>query len=91
LGNTYLGLQIGHVVITLPFAFLSITSALDQVDPALEEASASLGAGYGRTTLKVMLPLIKPGIITGGLFTFIVSFDMFAMSFLLKTVGGNTL
>ncbi len=91
LGNTYLGLQIGHIVITLPFAFLSITSALDQVDPALEEASASLGAGYGRTAWKVMLPLIKPGIITGGLFTFIVSFDMFAISFLLKTVGGNTL
>jgi putative spermidine/putrescine transport system permease protein len=91
LGNSIFGLAIGHVVITLPFAFLSITAALQQVEPSLEEASSSLGAGRTRTFLRIVLPLIRPGIFTGALFAFIVSFDMFTMSFLLKPIGGNTL
>jgi putative spermidine/putrescine transport system permease protein len=37
------------------------------------------------------LPMLRPGLFTGALFAFIVSFDMFTMSFLLKPVGGNTL
>lgn len=91
LGNSALGLQIGHIVITLPFAFLCVTAALQQVEPGLEEASASLGASGLRTFLRIVLPLIRPGIFTGALFAFIVSFDMFTMSFLLKPIGGNTL
>lgn len=91
LGKTLLGLQIGHVVIALPFAFLSITAALEQVDPALEEASDSLGAGGFETFRRVLLPLMKPGLMTGALFAFIVSFDMFTVSLLLKPIGGNTL
>lgn len=91
LGSTATGLQIGHVVVTLPFAFLSITAALQQVDPVLEEASASLGAGAIETFVRIVLPLIAPGIISGALFAFIVSFDMFTMSYLLKPIGGATL
>jgi putative spermidine/putrescine transport system permease protein len=91
LGSSMLGLQIGHIVVTLPFAFLSVLAALQQIEPALEEASASLGAGPIETFWRIVWPLIRPGIFTGALFAFIVSFDMFTMSFLLKPVGGNTL
>lgn len=91
LGSSALGLQIGHIVITLPFAFLSVVAALQQVEPALEEASASLGAGAFETFRRIVWPLIRPGIFTGALFAFIVSFDMFTVSFLLKPIGGNTL
>jgi len=91
LGSSALGLQIGHIVVTLPFAFLSVLAALQQNEPALEEASASLGAGPLETFGRVVWPLIRPGVFTGALFAFIVSFDMFTMSFLLKPVGGNTL
>lgn len=91
LGKTLPGLQIGHVVIAFPFAFLAIVAALEQVDPAMEEASASLGAGGFETFRRVVLPLVKPGMLTGGLFAFIVSFDMFTISLLLKPIGGNTL
>lgn len=91
LGSSALGLQVGHIVVTLPFAFLSVAAALQQIDPALEEASASLGAGPVETFWRIVWPLIRPGIFTGALFAFIVSFDMFTMSFLLKPVGGNTL
>jgi putative spermidine/putrescine transport system permease protein len=91
LGKTLLGLQIGHVVMTLPFAFLAIVAALEQVDPALEEASLSLGAGFWHTFRRVLLPLARPGVVTGALFAFVTSFDMFTMSLLLKPVGGDTL
>lgn len=91
LGSSALGLQIGHIVVTLPFAFLSVLASLQQIEPALEEASASLGAGPLATFGRVVWPLIRPGVFTGALFAFIVSFDMFTMSFLLKPVGGNTL
>ncbi|UFN49937.1 ABC transporter permease [Roseomonas sp. OT10] len=91
LGKSLLGLQIGHVVIAFPFAFLSIVAALEQVDPALEEASDSLGAGGFETFRRVLLPLMKPGLMTGALFAFIVSMDIFTVSLLLKPIGGNTL
>ena len=91
LGKSLTGLQIGHVVIAFPFAFLAIVAALEQVDPALEEASCSLGAGGLETFRRVVLPLAKPGMLTGGLFAFIVSFDMFTISLLLKPIGGDTL
>lgn len=91
LGKTLAGLQIGHLVIAFPFAFLAIVAALQGVDPALEEASASLGASGFETFRRVILPLAKPGMLTGGLFAFIVSFDMFTVSLLLKPIGGNTL
>jgi putative spermidine/putrescine transport system permease protein len=91
LGGTMFGLQVSHVVVTLPFSFLAVTAGLQQVDVALEEASASLGAGPVETFWRIVLPLLRPGLFTGALFSFIVSFDMFTMSFLLKPVGGNTL
>jgi ABC-type spermidine/putrescine transport system permease subunit II len=89
--SSMFGLQISHIVVTLPFSFLAVTAALQQVDPTLEEASASLGAGALETFSRVVLPMLRPGLFTGALFAFIVSFDMFTMSFLLKPVGGNTL
>jgi putative spermidine/putrescine transport system permease protein len=91
LGSSLFGLQISHIMVTLPFSFLAVTAALQQVDPTLEEASSSLGAGALETFWRVVLPMLRPGLFTGALFAFIVSFDMFTMSFLLKPVGGNTL
>jgi putative spermidine/putrescine transport system permease protein len=91
LGKTLLGLQIAHIVVTLPFAFIAINAALDQVEPALEEASASLGAHAWQTLWWVMQPLVRAGVMSGALLSFVTSFDMFTVSFLLKPVGGNTL
>lgn len=91
LGKTLLGLQIAHVVVTLPFGFIAIAAALDQVDPALEEASASLGATPWQTFWWVVQPMIRAGMTSGALLAFVTSFDMFTVSFLLKPVGGDTL
>jgi putative spermidine/putrescine transport system permease protein len=89
--NSFLGLLIGHVLITLPFVFLGISASLYNFDMSLEEAARSLGAGKFTTFRRITLPLVKPGIIAGGLLAFIISFDLFNISLLLKGVGVATL
>ena len=86
-----IALIVGHVLITLPFVFLNVVTALHGFDPAWEPAARSLGAGRWTTFRRVTLPLMKPGLITGCLFAFIISFDTFGISFLLKEIGSATL
>lgn len=86
-----IGLQIGHIIITFPYVFLNVYSALFNFDRSLEEASRSLGASPLTTFRRVTLPMIKPGVITGCLFAFIISFDIFNISLLLKGIGTTTL
>ncbi|RUW36310.1 ABC transporter permease [Mesorhizobium sp. M1E.F.Ca.ET.041.01.1.1] len=86
-----LPLLIGHVVVTLPMVFLSVTSALYNMPPAVEEAARTLGANPFRTFILVTLPLIKSGIVTGAMLAFILSFDNVNISLLLKPVGSSTL
>jgi putative spermidine/putrescine transport system permease protein len=85
------GLLIGHVLVTFPFAFMNVASALYNFDGSPEEAARSLGATPLATFCRITVPLIKPGLITGAMFTFIVSFDMFNVSLLLKGIGTTTL
>jgi putative spermidine/putrescine transport system permease protein len=59
--------------------------------PSIEEAARTLGAGPWRTFLRVTLPLIRSGVITGALLAFIMSFDNVNISLLLKSVGTTTL
>jgi putative spermidine/putrescine transport system permease protein len=84
--GTLVGLIAGHVLVTMPFAFLAVTTTLYNFDPTIEEAARSLGAGPLKTFMSVTLPLIKGGIISGAIFAFIASFDQFAISLLLKGV-----
>jgi putative spermidine/putrescine transport system permease protein len=85
--KTILGLQIGHILVTIPFVFLNATSALHNFDRSLEEAAALLGASRWTTFWRVTMPLIKGGVISGAMFAFIVSFDTFSISLLLKGIG----
>lgn len=92
IGTDYsIGIQIGHIVVTFPYVFLNVSSALFNFDRSQEEAARGLGAGGWMTFRRVTLPAIKPGIITGCLFAFVISFDIFNISLLLKSVGRNTL
>jgi putative spermidine/putrescine transport system permease protein len=58
---------------------------------SLEEASRSLGASQTRTFFEITLPLIRPGVIAGGIFSFIVSFDQFPVSLFLVRSDMTTL
>ncbi|RST50050.1 ABC transporter permease [Variovorax sp. MHTC-1] len=89
--RTMFGLVVGHVLVTLPYVFTNVASALYNQDASLEQAARSLGASPWRAFVRVTLPLIKPGIITGALFAFVISFDLFNMSLLLKGIGMTTL
>jgi putative spermidine/putrescine transport system permease protein len=84
-------LLVGHVVVTLPLVFLTVTSALYNMPPAVEEAARTLGADPFRTFRLVTLPLIKSGVMTGAMLSFILSFDNVNISLLLKPVGATTL
>lgn len=85
------GMIVGHVLITLPFVFINVSASMESYDPAWSLAAQSLGAGRFTRFRRIMLPLIKPGVIGGCLFAFIISFDIFTISFMLKGVGMSTL
>jgi len=73
--DTWLGVILAHAVFSMPFAFITITAALSQLDPRIEQASRSLGAGRIRTIFEVILPNIRSGVFAGVLFSFVLSWD----------------
>jgi putative spermidine/putrescine transport system permease protein len=89
--QTMVGLIVGHVLITLPFVFINVSASLESFDSTWDIAARSLGANRWIRFRRIMLPLIKPGVIGGALFAFIISFDIFTISFLLKGIGTSTL
>ena len=75
LTHTYLGLILAHTALGTPFVVITVPATLTGFDTNLIRASQSLGADTMRTFFKVIMPLILPGVISGGLFAFITSFD----------------
>jgi len=73
--GTRFSLILAHTVLVLPFIVLPITGRLLSIDPVLERAAASLGAGPYRTLARIILPLLGPAIAAGFVFSFIFSFD----------------
>ena len=75
LSQTYIGVIMAHAVLGTPFVIITVTATLVGFDKSLVRASSSLGAGPIQTFFKIQMPLIIPGVISGGLFAFITSFD----------------
>ncbi len=75
LAQTYLGIILAHAALGTPFVVITVTATMVGFDQSLIRASASMGATPSRTFFKVIVPLISPGVIAGGLFAFITSFD----------------
>lgn len=86
-----LRLAIPHIVLALPFVLRNCLSAMQGVGRELEEAAMSLGASPLRAALDVVVPLMKPGILAGLIFAFIISFNEFTVSFFMYTVDLRTL
>jgi putative spermidine/putrescine transport system permease protein len=68
-----------------------VTASLQGVDPRLEQASASLGAGRVQTFFSITLPLIVPGVTAGALFAFVTSFDEIILSLFIQSPQLQTL
>lgn len=81
--STFTALLLGHVVITLPYVVRTVGASLELFDWSLVDTARVLGAGPVRAFMRVTLPLIRPGIVAGGIFSFLVSFDNFTISMFL--------
>lgn len=90
-GRPLWGLVAGHVLVTTPYVIRTTLAVLHNFDGRLEEAATSLGANPLRVYWEVTLPLIKPGVIAGSIFAFIVSFDQVPVSMFLVAPGSETL
>ena len=77
-------LVIGHVVVCVPYVMRTTIAALAQLNPALLESSASLGASRLYTLRRITLPLIGPGILAGAFIAFMSSFDNVPVSLFLR-------
>jgi putative spermidine/putrescine transport system permease protein len=75
LQGTYWGVVLAHAALGIPFVIITVTATLVGFDRSLTRAAASLGANPVTTFFRVQMPLILPGVISGGLFAFITSFD----------------
>lgn len=82
---------LAHAAIGVPFVLVAVTSALGGFDPKLLRASASLGAPPVRTFLRVTMPLISRGILTGAIFAFVTSFDEVVIALFLRSPTFQTL
>ncbi len=76
-------LVLGHVIVCVPFVLRTTIAALSQLDPALLDASHSLGGSQWMTFRRVILPLIAPGLGSGAFLAFMASFDNVPVSLFL--------
>lgn len=73
--DSYAGVILAHTLLALPYVTISVFSSLSNMDRRLPLAARNLGASLGMTIRTVIVPTIRPGIIAGAIFAFIVSFD----------------
>jgi putative spermidine/putrescine transport system permease protein len=85
------GLLLAHCIIGVPYGFRTVLASAQALDPALEEAGQSLGAGPLRTLFVITLPLVWQGVVSGWLFAFIVSFGELNTALFLTGPGLTTL
>lgn len=71
--RSFFALVIGHTVIVVPYVLRTVLASLQRFDRSLEEASHDLGGTSVSTFFLITLPIIKPGVVAGALFAFIIS------------------
>ena len=84
-------LLIAHIMFCIPYVMLSVTPKLRSLDPNLIDAAMDLGATPFQALTKVIVPQIKPGIISGALIAFTMSFDDFVTSYFTTGNGVNNI
>ena len=84
-------LLLAHIMFCVPYVMLSVTPKLRSLDPNLIDAAMDLGATPFQALAKVIVPQIKPGIISGALIAFTMSFDDFVISYFTTGNGVNNI
>ncbi|MHB2266000.1 ABC transporter permease [Aliihoeflea sp. PC F10.4] len=91
LGSSYPGVIVSHAVLCIPFVIVSVSTALQGINPAVERAAASLGASPARVFRRVTMPLAMPGIVTGAVFAFATSLDEVVLTLFVAGPNQRTL
>ncbi|WP_299350849.1 ABC transporter permease [uncultured Shimia sp.] len=87
----YVKVVLAHAVLGIPFVIITVTATLVGFDHSLTRAAANMGANPVTTFFKVQMPLILPGVISGGLFAFITSFDEVVVVLFVGSASQKTL
>ncbi|WP_370302052.1 ABC transporter permease [Pseudooceanicola sp.] len=91
LQGTYFGVVLAHAALGIPFVIITVTATLVGFDQSLTRAAANMGADPVTTFFRVQMPLSLPGVISGGLFAFITSFDEVVVVLFVGSAGQKTL
>ncbi|SFJ73135.1 putative spermidine/putrescine transport system permease protein [Bosea sp. OK403] len=86
-----LPIVLGHTLIAMPFVVITAMAGMQNVDRNLEVASQIMGAGRLLIFYKVTLPLLRPAIVAGALFSFLISFDEVVIAYFVGRAGFSTL
>lgn len=89
--DTELGIVLAHICIAIPFVFGTVSASLRNLNPAYENAAASLGANRFTQLRRIVAPLMLPAILTGAFFAFLTSFDESTIAVFLSGVRTKTL
>ncbi|MCP4820235.1 MAG: ABC transporter permease [Shimia sp.] len=87
----YVKVILAHAVLGIPFVIITVTATLVGFDHSLTRAAANMGASPVTTFFRVQMPLILPGVISGGLFAFITSFDEVVVVLFVGSASQKTL
>ena len=91
LAGSYVGLVIAHAALGVPFVIITVTATLSGFDKTLYHAGLSMGASPLKTFFDVVIPLIRPGVISGAMFAFVTSFDEVVVVLFLAGPGQRTI
>jgi putative spermidine/putrescine transport system permease protein len=89
--GSVLGLVLGHTMLALPYVVMNVGVSIAALDPNLALAASGLGAGPLRVFGTIILPAILPGVIGGGVFAFVTSFDEVVLAVFLAGPSVKTL
>ena len=87
----YVKVVLAHAALGIPFVIITVTATLVGFDHSLTRAAANMGANPVTTFFRVQMPLILPGVISGGLFAFITSFDEVVVIMFVGSASQKTL
>lgn len=87
----FLTMLLAHIMFCIPYVMLSVMPKLRSLDPNLADAALDLGATPWQALIKVIVPQIMPGIISGALVAFTMSFDDFVISYFVTGNGVNNI
>lgn len=91
LAATHTGIIIAHIILGTPFVVITVTATLSGFDHSVTRAAASLGSTPYNTFMKITLPLITPGVVSGALFAFVTSFDEVVVVLFLAGLENTTI